>query len=73
MKTDCWGTFMMTGLVSDYLDYKLQGKDTGERTEDNGGFSFHEAVQGRRGEREDGAERCSYRYGAADDADWRIR
>lgn len=72
MKTDCWGTFMMTGLVSDYLDYRLQEDGAGERPENRSGVSRWEETGERRGEREDGAERCSYRYGTSDDADWRI-
>lgn len=72
MKTDCWGTFMMTGLVSDYLDYKHQEEDAGERTESKSGASRWDEAGERRGEREYGAERCSYRYGTSDDADWGV-
>lgn len=72
MKTDCWGTFMMTGLVSDYLDYKLQEDGAGERLENRIGISRGEEAEERIGEREYGAERCSYRYGTSDNADWGI-
>lgn len=60
MKTDGWGTFMMTGKVSDYLNYKHMEacvRDSLDETE-------------RRDGQNDGRERASYRYGAFDHANW---
>lgn len=69
MKTDGWGTFMMTGRVSDYLNYKLQGSDA-KSSEYTGGISGKSYDGEMRGGQVHGTERCSYRYGASDDANW---
>ncbi len=55
MKTDCWGTFMITGQVLDYLEYRRQEEEK-------------ECVEKRGAE--DGTECCTYRDGASDDACW---
>ncbi len=56
MKTDCWGTFMMTGQVKDYLEYKQE--------------ECHDKYEQVRGERRDEAERFSHRDGASNDGYW---
>ncbi len=55
MKTDCWGTFMITGQVKDYLEYR-RSEEENEREKERGA--------------KDGAECCTYRDGASDDACW---
>lgn len=60
MKTDDWGTFMMTGKVSDYLNYKQVRQEDGETA----------AYAERRNGQDDDRERASYGYGAFNHADW---
>lgn len=61
---DCWGTFMMTGSVRDYLDYKEQ-----ERRENwSADQRMHEKEW--RGEMGHEPERDSYRNGVGGNADW---
>lgn len=58
MKTDSsWGTFMMTGRVTDYLEYKKQDEYTSK-------------VESVRGEGRDGEERYSHGDGTSNDAYW---
>lgn len=60
MKTDGWGTFMTTGKVSDYLNYK-QTKNCSQTAAGDAE---------RKDGQDDDRERASYRYGAFDHAGW---
>ena len=56
MQTDDWNTFMTTGRIADYLDYRRHGDRPVSRD--------------MRGENEHGAERYSDRNGTTDHANW---